>query len=437
MAVALDAETEIIATMTSSDACGTYYRDGLNGSHFADGECRKIYDWCMDYYMTHGRMEDAPSVEVILTEFPEFSELTRDTKGAAPSYLSQRLKSEYIKRQVNDTVKTLLPMINQDSMGVAVMLREAFSNIVDNCKTTDEILEYGEDMEAYRRKLAEIREHRGAPYPFAEMQSHTGGIHEGEMAVLVAPSGTGKTCLACKTALEAVRQGHNVFFATLELSIENITNRMEYMLVNEDGVKVPIVDYTSGRVIPEYELAIRDAQDRLAAMDGRLVVAQPQIEDRTPTALVQSCKAHGCDFLIVDQLQFVKRPRRDSIQESYGAALQEFKQQIMTPVDNVRLPLLLLHQMNRGGAKTQREGVGKVGSMTDIAGSAWVEQISDIVWGLGRNDEERNNNIMNIATLKTRNVAPIGWQLFWDTDVSYQFDVLRDDNGNARRLERW
>ena len=30
---------------------------------------------------------------------------------------------------------------------------------------------------------------------------------------------------------------------------------------------------------------------------------------------------------------------------------------------------------------------------------------------IGRNDEERNNDIMNLATLKTRNVAPIGWQL--------------------------
>ena len=437
MAVALDAETEIIATLASKDACATYYREGLGESHFADQNCRAVFSWAMEYYATHGRMEQAPSMDVIETEFPAYRELIADVKGAAPSYLAKRLKGEYIKRQVNDTVKTFLPMINDDAMGVAIMMREAFSGIVDNCVTTDEILEYGKDMDAYRRKLAEVRMHSGAPYPFKEMQAHTGGIHDGELAVLVGPSGMGKSLFACKTALEAIRAGHSVFFATLELTIETITQRMEFMVANEDGLKVPIVEYTSGRVLPEYELHIRSAQDKIAAMDGRLVVSQPQVEDRTPTALVQACKAHGCDFLIVDQLQFVKRPRRDTIQESYGAALQEFKQQIMTPVDNRRIPLLLLHQMNRSGAKEQRSGAGKVGTMENIAGSAWVEQISDIVWGIGRNDEERNNDIMNLATLKTRNVAPIGWQLSWDPNVTYQFDILRDEGGNARRLDNW
>lgn len=435
--VALDTEMEIVATLTDVDACATYYREGLSGPHFADSSARAVFLWAMGYYATHGRMESAPSEAVLDAEFPMYRTLVANAKGAAPSYLAKRLKNEYVKRQATDAVKTLLPSMADDAMSAAIMMREAFSSIVDNCIPSDELLEYGKDMDAYRRKLSEIRSHRGAPYPFKEMQEHTGGIQDGELAVLVGPSGTGKTLFACKTALEAVRQGYGVFFASLELAIETITNRMEFMVVNENGLKVPIFEYTSGHRLPEYELAIQHAQDEIAAMDGKLVVAQPQVDDRSPSALVQACKAHGCNFLIVDQLQFVKRPKRDTIQESYGAALQEFKQQIMTPVDNKRIPMLLLHQMNRGGAKTQREGTGRVGFMTDIAGSAWVEQISDIVWGIGRNEEERNNDIMNLATLKTRNVAPVGWQLHWDPNVAYQFDILRDEDGTARRLSRW
>ena len=97
---------------------------------------------------------------------------------------------------------------------------------------------------------------------------------------------------------------------------------------------------------------------------------------------------------------------------------------------------MLLHQMNREGARNQAKGTGKVGSMTDIAGSAWVEQIADIVWGIGRNEEERNNNIMNVATLKVRNVSPVGWRLYWDTSYGYQFKVLYE-NDKPIRLEGW
>lgn len=75
MAVALDEEREIAATLTSSDACATYYRDGLSSAHFADPRCRTIFEWTMDYFGTHGRLESAPSKEVMLTEFPDYDDL--------------------------------------------------------------------------------------------------------------------------------------------------------------------------------------------------------------------------------------------------------------------------------------------------------------------------------------------------------------------------
>ena len=81
--------------------------------------------------------------------------------------------------------------------------------------------------------VKEQQEKVGVPYPFKEMTEWTGGIRDGEMCIFVAPAGMGKTCLACKTALEAIRAGYNVYFASLELSIENIAQRIEYMVANE------------------------------------------------------------------------------------------------------------------------------------------------------------------------------------------------------------
>lgn len=435
--IALDAEREIVATLTDVDACKAYADVGLAGHHFADPECRAVFEFGMRYYYDLGR-GDAPSKDVLCTEFHNYETMTANTKGAAPSYLIERLLNLYVKRRAEDSMRTFAPMFAQDAWAGATMLRDSLSMIVEAAKPKANFVEYGADLDAYREMMEHRRSRNGVPYPWAEMQAHTGGIREGELAVLIGPSGMGKSLIACKTALEAVRAGHRVYFASLELDVGNITERIEFMVANEDEQRVPVSDYTAGASFrPEYKAAIMDAQEKIAAMPGRLFVENPRVEDRTPTALVRACKLNECDFIIVDQLQFVTKPRRDSLQESIGAALQEFKEQIMSPADGIRLPMLLLHQMNREGIKEQKSGSGKVGNMTSIAGSAWVEQISDIVWGIGRNEEEANMGVMNIATLKTRNVGPVGWRLNWDTTISFQFEIARDIDGNAIRLAQW
>lgn len=442
--VALDPELEIAASLTDPDALREYHRSGLSTEHFADDACRGYFEFALEYYATHGRLSDAPAMEVMLSEFPDYGNVVAGAAGAAPSYLVSRLKKDFVRRRSQELLRMHVTSLGgDDPVGAVSAIRDGLSRIVESTSSSVHVLEYGKDMAAYRKRLEEKRAERGAPYPFDEMQEWTGGMRDGELIVFVGPPSYGKSLFACKTALEAVRQGVNVYLASLELTVENMAQRIEFMQANSTFVRVPVVQYSrgEGKVPPaqmdKWRAAIYEAQDEIAAMPGKLVIEQPPIEQRSPTALVRACKDRGCDFIIVDQLQFVDKPRRKSLQEEYGAALQEFKQQIMTPADGVRLPLLLLHQMNREGVKEQEKKSGRVGSMTNIAGSAWVEQIADVVWGIGRNREERMNNVMNLATLKARNIEPVGWKLDWDTSYKFQFDIARDEAGMAKRLETW
>ena len=432
----MDIEREIVATVTDVDACKAYQAAGITKSLFADSRYADVFDFAMSYFRGHGKMVSAPTSEIMAAEFQDYAQMVEGTSGAAPSYLADKIKGRFATRQVQDAIHAIVPNLSSSPIEVASYLRDVMAGVVDITSSADSCIEYGKDMEDYRQRVNERDSRNGAPYPWPEMQQWTGGIKPGEMAILVGPSGMGKSNVACKTALEAVRQGWNVYFATLELEPMAIAQRIEFMEVNHDGPNVPINSWMGGARLPQYIQAMNDAQDRIAGMAGKLVIDQPRVENRTPTALVQACKSHGCNFLIVDQLQFVTKPQRENMAEAVGLVMQEFKQQLMSPADNIRIPMLLLHQMNRVGVKTQENGTGRIGSMADIAHSSWVEQLSDVVWGIGRNREEANVGVMNIATLKARSFQRVGWRLNWDTDWFY-FDIQRDDSGRAIGLEDW
>ena len=218
---------------------------------------------------------------------------------------------------------------------------------------------------------------------------------------------------------------------------ETICTRIELMQANRFGMVVDASTYERGMRTTEQETAIEVARQEILDMPGELYVANPIPSDRSPAAMVDLAKAKGCDLLIIDQLQFVRMPERRSLTESIGAGLQDLKQAISSPTDGRKIAVLMLHQMNRTGVKAQQQGVSKVGSMADISNSAWVEQISDVVWALGRTREEQLNDIMNLATLKVRSIAPAGWRLFWDASSSYQFYILEDEHGRPDKLEEW
>lgn len=433
----MDVEREIVATLTDPDALATYQREGISARLFADERYSVAFAEAMGYYKTHGRMTDAPSYDVLSSVVEGFPDMVAGTSGAAPSFLANEMRRLYTARQVTVMLHDVMEGLQDDPVGAAKYLRDGTSRVIEMTTSADSRIVYGDDM-SYYRQLASARDSvAGAPYPFPEMQSVTGGIRPGEMATLVGPSGMGKSMLAVKTALEAVRQGWNVYFATLELDPYAITQRMELMEANRDGIEVPVGPWREGVRLDRYVAAYEAAQERIAAMPGKLVVDQPRVEDRTPAALVNACKSLGCNYMIVDQLQFVTKPRRESLSESVGMVMQDFKQVLSRPADNVRVPMLLLHQMNRTGVKTQETGSGKIGSMTDIAHSSWIEQLSDVVWAIGRNREEGNLGIMNIGTLKVRNFPHVGWRLDWDLDVGFRIGIQHLPDGSPVRLLEW
>ena len=187
--------------------------------------------------------------------------------------------------------------------------------------------------------------------------------------------------------------------------------------------------------MPRYIQALDRARDEIGQLPGRLVIDQPSMKERTPSDLVQNAKMNGCNFIIVDQLQFVtKNPKIQSLYEQTADCIYTIKNLIASPADNVKTPMLLLHQMTREGVKNAKDGIG---TAQDIAHSSVVEQLADVIWALGNTEEESKISIMKLVTLKTRRYGNMGYKLRWELKRQALIDLIKDENGIPKRVERW
>lgn len=430
----LDVETEIVKACLDKDCLEVFYQSGVDYVQFADSKLADMYQYAVNYWLNFSGMQLAPTKDVMLERFPDFEDITKTAEGAAPAYLAKELKDQYVKMQMADALRNGIVDLDIDATQKVKLLRDLLSSIVDNVTPRQQKIVYGEDMDVYKQlanaKINEI----GAPYPFDDLNVETGGIKPGELAVLVAPTGKGKSWWASLTALKAVEKGWNVYFATLELDPFDIGRRIELLWVNRNGIVVPVDQFLKGIEMPKYIQALNKARDEIGNLSGRLVIDQPPMNERTPSVLVQSAKMNDCNFIIIDQLQFVtKNPKIQSLYEQTADCIYTIKNLIASPADNIKMPMLLLHQMTREGVKNAKDGIG---TAQDIAHSSVVEQLADVIWALGNTEEEKNINVMKLVTLKTRRFGDLGYKLRWELKHQALIDILRDENGNPKKIRR-
>lgn len=217
---------------------------------------------------------------------------------------------------------------------------------------------------------------------------------------------THNTWYACAQALGAIKAGWNTFFASLEMDVTDIRKRIESL----EASTISTEEYRRNELTPQERRLVYEAQDRIAAVPGKLIMDDVPFDQLTAEGILSRARMSGCDFVIIDQLQWMRHP------EGKAGLRHELTEQIIYDLRDVvrgnsgKIPLLLLHQFNRQ-TKNAPKGIG---TMQDIAHSQTVEQVAHSVFAIGRDSEMEKNHQMDIATLKTRNFSAARWTLKWD-----------------------
>lgn len=200
------------------------------------------------------------------------------------------------------------------------------------------------------------------------------GMGAGDLYVLAARPGMGKTALAGTIALNAARRRKSILMFSLEMSKAQLAQRW---LAGMTGV--PTDRQRHGKLDAGEWSAMADAQAQLAKLPI-LVDDQPRLSVQQMRQRARRVRRrHGLDLIIVDHLQLVRQGGR---QESRRLEIGDASGMLKAISKELGVPVLLLSQLSR--APEQRDN--KRPQLSDLRESGDIEQDADVVMFLYRDE---------------------------------------------------
>jgi len=237
------------------------------------------------------------------------------------------------------------------------------------------------------------------------------GLGKGELGVVIAPTGAGKSMVLVHLGAAALQSGKNVVHYTLELSEAVVGQRYDSCIS-----RVHLKDLVSMKDM---------IKETISEVEGELIIK----EYPTKTASVNTMRSHleklkkrnkKIDMILVDYGDLLKpttnykekRTELESIYESLRALGQEYE-----------CPIWTASQTNRSGLNAE---VITMESISEAFNKCFV---ADFIFSVSRTVEDKTTNTGRIFIAKNRN-GPDGlvYPIFMDTS-NVKIDVLDNLHG--------
>nr|WP_258905347.1 replicative DNA helicase [Actinokineospora sp. UTMC 2448] len=215
----------------------------------------------------------------------------------------------------------------------------------------------------------------GIPTGFADLDEITNGLHPGQMIIVAARPGVGKSTLGLDFARSCSIKHHmtSVIFS-LEMSKTEIVMRM---LSAE--ARIRLADMRGGRMSDEdwTKLARRMSE----------ISEAPLFVDDSPNMTMMEIRAkarrlkqrHDLRLVVVDYMQLMTSGKRV---ESRQQEVSEFSRQLKLLAKELEVPVVAISQLNRG----PEQRTDKRPMLSDLRESGSLEQDADIVLLINRPD---------------------------------------------------
>lgn len=262
---------------------------------------------------------------------------------------------------------------------------------------------------------------KGTPSYFSRLDSVLGGMGAGDLVIVGARPGMGKTSFAVNIAIEiAKRKKCTVAIFSLEMSKTQVASRMLSSEAMIDSYK-----FRNGRFDD-----VENGWERLCAAATALSGVEIYIDDTTVIS-VSAMKAKlrrlkNLGFVVIDYLQLMQSDRKN---ENRAIEIGEISRGLKLLAKELGVPVMTCAQLSRATdrSKTQKP------MLSDLRDSGAIEQDADVVMFIYREDyydkeKSADQNTVDIIVAKNRHGSTgevtLGWQApytkFIDIDVNHE-----------------
>ncbi len=247
-----------------------------------------------------------------------------------------------------------------------------------------------EELEMLEQRGSEVT---GLSTGFRDLDKKLTGLHPANLVIIAARPAMGKSALTMNVATNVAMRGMPVAIFSLEMSKEEVAQRMLCSVARIDSMKV-----RTGNIGEA-------SWPRLTDAAGKLYNAPVYVDDSpvvTVTDIRAKCRRlkriHGLELVVVDYMQLMQGSSRESRQQE----IAEISRALKNLARELELPIIAVSQLNRN--LEQRED--KRPRLGDLRESGSLEQDADIVMFIYRdeyyNEQSDRRGVAEVIVAKHR-----------------------------------
>ncbi len=337
------------------------------------------------------------------------------------------VKEKSLLRSLQAACSTIVQDIAEAPDSVAAVLDRAESAIfhVTNLGLTNSTVPAREEIDkaiALIERFQSRKGHlQGLPTGFHKLDEVTAGWKAGEMIVLAARPGMGKTALALTFARRALEQrydeasdawkkpGHAVGMFSLEMTNEQLMLRLLASYGSESLGRIRAGDLDE-HAMQKLRLVAADMREWPLYLDDSSFLTINQLRGKAR----RMKDRFGIEMLVIDYLQLL-RSESAQAKDNRQNEVAEISRGIKALAKELSIPIIILAQLNRKSEEARQEP-----ALHNLRESGAIEQDADVVMLLHRPDPEKDEDG------NERQVGPV---------IPYNLIIAKQRNGPTEKLD--